>query len=112
MKYSLLGLFVLYSLLGLGNPLYFHIKETEKKCFIEEVPDETLVVGKYKVQIFDKESNQYLPTSPGIGMHVEVKDPEQNVVLSKVIHLTTITFISLLSHIYSVYFVIDKIIVV
>jgi hypothetical protein len=27
------------------NSLYFHIKETERKCFIEEVPDETLVVG-------------------------------------------------------------------
>ena len=25
--------------------LYFHISETERKCFIEEVPDETLVVG-------------------------------------------------------------------
>lgn len=25
--------------------LYFHIRETERKCFIEEVPDETLVVG-------------------------------------------------------------------
>jgi hypothetical protein len=48
------------------------------------VPDETLVVGKYKVQIFDKDSNQYQPTPAGIGMHVEVKDPEQQVVLSKV----------------------------
>ncbi len=28
------------------NSLYFHIKETERKCFIEEVPDETLVIGK------------------------------------------------------------------
>jgi hypothetical protein len=27
------------------NCLYFHIRETERKCFIEEVPDETLVVG-------------------------------------------------------------------
>jgi len=27
--------------------LYFHISETERKCFIEEVPDETLVVGLY-----------------------------------------------------------------
>lgn len=25
--------------------LYFHIKEAEEKCFIEEVPDETLVIG-------------------------------------------------------------------
>lgn len=65
------------------NALYFHIKETERKCFIEEVPDETLVVGKYKVQIFDRDTNDYMPTNQGIGMHVEVKDPEQKVILSK-----------------------------
>lgn len=29
-----------------GNALYFHIGETEKKCFIEEIPDETMVIGK------------------------------------------------------------------
>lgn len=28
-----------------GNALYFHIGETEKKCFIEEIPDETMVIG-------------------------------------------------------------------
>ncbi|RNA09647.1 Transmembrane emp24 domain-containing eca [Brachionus plicatilis] len=65
------------------HSLYFHIRETERKCFIEEVPDETLVVGKYKVQIFDKEANDYLPTPHGIGMHVEVKDPEEKIILSK-----------------------------
>ena len=27
-------------------PLYFHIGETERKCFIEEIPDETMVIGK------------------------------------------------------------------
>ena len=26
-------------------PLYFHIKESETKCFIEELPEETMVVG-------------------------------------------------------------------
>ena len=26
--------------------LYFHMGETEKKCFIEEIPDETMVIGK------------------------------------------------------------------
>jgi p24 family protein alpha len=65
------------------QPLYFHIRETERKCFIEEVPDETLVVGKYKVQIFDRNTNDYMPTTQGIGMHVEVRDPEQKVILSK-----------------------------
>ena len=39
--------FVLISLLSAVSGLYFHIGETEKKCFIEEIPDETMVVGKY-----------------------------------------------------------------
>lgn len=43
--------------------------------------------GKYKVQVFDKDANDYLPTPHGIGMHVEVRDPEQKVVLSKVIFI-------------------------
>lgn len=30
------------------NGLYFHIGETERKCFIEEIPDETNVIGMYK----------------------------------------------------------------
>lgn len=25
--------------------LYFHISETERKCFIEEIPDETSILG-------------------------------------------------------------------
>ncbi|CAI9739069.1 emp24 domain-containing eca-like isoform X1 [Octopus vulgaris] len=66
-----------------SDALFFHIKETEKKCFIEELPDETMVVGKYKVEIFDKNVNKYVPTVHGLGIHVEVKDPEDKVVLSR-----------------------------
>ena len=36
----------------LVSPLYFHIGEAEKKCFVEEIPDETLVVGKIDEQIY------------------------------------------------------------
>ena len=39
-------LFVLFSSFLTASALYFHIGETEKKCFIEEIPDETMVVGK------------------------------------------------------------------
>lgn len=28
------------------SSLYFHIGETEKKCFIEEIPDETMIIGE------------------------------------------------------------------
>ena len=34
--------------------LYFHMGETEKKCFIEEIPDETMVTGKYRTQLYDE----------------------------------------------------------
>lgn len=33
----------------LANGLYFHIAETERKCFIEEIPDETTVLGEQKL---------------------------------------------------------------
>ena len=37
------------SLTIVKSGLYFHIGETERKCFIEEIPDETMVTGNYKV---------------------------------------------------------------
>lgn len=39
-----LVLFVLIAV-ELSSALYFHIGETERKCFIEEIPDETTVIG-------------------------------------------------------------------
>ena len=79
----LILIFSLFQLVNISSALYFHISETERKCFIEEIPDETLVIGKYKVELFDEKTNNYLPSTPGIGMHVEVKDPEDKIVLSK-----------------------------
>ena len=32
-----------------SSGLYFHIGETERKCFIEEIPDETMVTGESKI---------------------------------------------------------------
>ncbi|WKY09238.1 hypothetical protein Q1695_001975 [Nippostrongylus brasiliensis] len=75
-------LLLLVSILVASNALYFHIAETEKKCFIEEIPDETMVIGNYKVQLFDPNTKGY-GDYPNIGMHVEVKDPEDKVILSK-----------------------------
>lgn len=36
-----------FSVLACSSALYFHIGETERKCFIEEIPDETTVLGFY-----------------------------------------------------------------
>ena len=42
-----------------SNGLYFHIGETERKCFIEEIPDETMVTGKLS-QVYRKKLKQKL----------------------------------------------------
>ncbi|XP_012268773.1 transmembrane emp24 domain-containing protein eca [Athalia rosae] len=64
--------------------LYFHIGETERKCFIEEIPDETTVLVNYKVELYDLRSGGFMPSSPGVGMHVEVRDPDDKTILSRV----------------------------
>lgn len=46
---------LLLCLAARGGALYFHIGETEKKCFIEEIPDETMVIGAgAKGSVWDK----------------------------------------------------------
>lgn len=40
---SLITLFIVFDV---TSALYFHIAEGERKCFIEEIPDDTTVIGK------------------------------------------------------------------
>lgn len=77
-------LFLPLLILHVSSALYFHIAETEKKCFIEEIPDETMVVGNYKVELHDPRTGGFMPSGPGIGMHVEIRDPDDKIILSKV----------------------------
>lgn len=35
----------LFLILDFSSALYFHIAEGERKCFIEEIPDDTTVIG-------------------------------------------------------------------
>jgi len=80
--YVLVGL-VFVLLVNSACGVYFHIGEKEKKCFIEELPEDTMVTGRYKAQLWDKKANNFLDSPPGMGMHVEVKDPNGKVILSK-----------------------------
>uniref|UniRef100_A0A8C6SD57 Transmembrane p24 trafficking protein 9 n=1 Tax=Neogobius melanostomus TaxID=47308 RepID=A0A8C6SD57_9GOBI len=83
MKPSAVSLLLLNLFYGFVSPLYFHIGETEKKCFIEEIPDETMIIGNYRTQLYDRQKEEYLPATQGLGMFVEVKDPDDKVILSR-----------------------------
>ncbi|VDP09965.1 unnamed protein product [Soboliphyme baturini] len=64
------------------SAIYFHISESERKCFIEEIPDQTMVIGNYKVELLDQNTRQFVQ-HPGIGMYVEITNPEEQVILSR-----------------------------
>lgn len=49
---SIFSFLVLFIIIDLSTALYFHIGETERKCFIEEIPDETNVIGLYQYYTF------------------------------------------------------------
>jgi len=77
-----LSIFIFWIYITYSEALYFHMSETEKKCFIEELPDQTMVTGTYKVQYYDGNTKTY-SDHPNIGMHVEISDPEKKIILSK-----------------------------
>jgi p24 family protein alpha len=51
---------------------------------IINICDLIFCLGNYKVQLYDPRTGGFMPSSPGIGMHVEVKDPEDKTILSRV----------------------------
>lgn len=75
---------LLLSLVSASEGLYFHIGETEKRCFIEEIPDETLLLVNYKLQLYDPQTGGFMQAAPGLAMHVDIRDPDDKTILSKV----------------------------
>lgn len=64
--------------------LFFHLMRNEKKCFIEEMPEETIFQGHYSVKISKPNSmHEFVPTPSGFGMHVAVTNPDGREVLSR-----------------------------
>ena len=70
---------------GRAAALYFYVSEGADRCFIEEVPAETLIVGTYSAPDIVPWGS---PTWSGIGMTVAVLDPARNPVLTKVLEPT------------------------
>eukprot|EP00124_Ichthyophonus_hoferi_P005612 Ihof_evm1s862 gene=Ihof_evmTU1s862 len=63
--------------------LFFDVRQGDVKCFVEEVPDDTVVVGKYILEVYDKDKTEYYRDEK-IGMHVIVKNPDEEEIMNKV----------------------------
>ncbi|XP_008419229.1 transmembrane emp24 domain-containing protein 11 [Poecilia reticulata] len=71
---------LLLGYLPLAAAMYFDLGEKEQKCIIEEIPEDTLVTGNFFLEPWDVTSFSH---PPHLGVMVTVRDPNQEVQLSK-----------------------------
>lgn len=74
------GMGLLLSGLAMAAAMYFDLGEQEQRCIIQEIPDDTLVTGKFLLEPWNMKSSSH---SPHFGVTVTVKDQNQEVVLTK-----------------------------
>lgn len=82
---SILPLLTLSAVLAPVQALYFYIDGTAPKCFFEELPKDTIVVGDYKAEEYDDQRKVW---SGHDGLHIyisvdEVFDKDHRVVSQK-----------------------------
>ncbi|XP_047586502.1 transmembrane emp24 domain-containing protein 9-like isoform X1 [Lutra lutra] len=73
----------LLALMGHGGAFYLEVRELEEKCFIQEIPDGTVVIGNYKTELYDPAMEKYQPSPQWINLFVFVKDPENKNLLAR-----------------------------
>ena len=67
------SLLPLLSLASAARALYFFIDVTSPKCFFEELPKDTLVVGHYKAEEWDDHKNAW-EVHDGISIYISVDE--------------------------------------
>jgi len=60
---------------GLINSLYFYLDAGAERCFIEDLPLDTIVSGKYKGEEYDNEKHVY-HINPQLGVQITVTEVE------------------------------------
>ncbi|CAK9784827.1 putative ER to Golgi transport-related protein [Cutaneotrichosporon oleaginosum] len=60
-------------LLSAVQALHFYFESNEKRCFLEELPSDTIVEGHYRALLWDETTKQWT-TNPQLGITVNVED--------------------------------------
>ncbi|CAO3635955.1 unnamed protein product [Cunninghamella blakesleeana] len=64
-------LLAIYS--ALSDGLYFYLEGAEKKCFLEELPKETMVTGVYKAEQYSEAQGQWI-VNPQVKVRALVEE--------------------------------------
>lgn len=65
-----------------ANALHFYLDANQKRCFIEELPTDTVVEGSYRALEWSEDKQTYL-TNPESGIIVEVVESESEDIIVK-----------------------------
>ncbi|KZF25614.1 hypothetical protein L228DRAFT_244489 [Xylona heveae TC161] len=65
------------SLILPANALYFYLDGTQPKCFFEELPKDTLVVGHFTAEAYNDQSRRF-EDDPNLGLHISVDEVFDN----------------------------------
>uniref|UniRef100_A0A3Q2QLN9 Transmembrane emp24 domain-containing protein 9 n=1 Tax=Fundulus heteroclitus TaxID=8078 RepID=A0A3Q2QLN9_FUNHE len=79
---SVLKVFLMIFCPSLVSPLHFHMTEREQKCFIEEIPADTVVIGGYWTRLYDEPKDEYLPATQHLNISVAARAPDDQLILS------------------------------
>ncbi|KAH9888869.1 emp24/gp25L/p24 family/GOLD-domain-containing protein [Cubamyces lactineus] len=71
----LLSLCLLLVFAAAANALHFYLDTNEKRCFIEELPTDTVVEGHYRALEWSETEQKYVE-NPNLGILVEVDELE------------------------------------
>ncbi|KAI0763793.1 emp24/gp25L/p24 family/GOLD-domain-containing protein [Trametes elegans] len=71
----LLSLCLLLFFAAVANALHFYLDTNEKRCFIEELPTDTVVEGHYRALEWSETEQKYVE-NPNLGILVEVDELE------------------------------------
>jgi hypothetical protein len=63
----------IFALLSPASALYFYLEGSQTRCFLEDLPKDTLVVGHFKAEEWNAEANAYnINANLGIKITVDV----------------------------------------
>lgn len=80
----LLSILVLAIMPSMVNGLYFFLEGTDPKCFVEELPADTTVVGTYKSEVLDPNTNTWVVNGDNkIVAYAEVIETKDRVMHQK-----------------------------
>ncbi|KAI5808993.1 emp24/gp25L/p24 family/GOLD-domain-containing protein [Peziza echinospora] len=71
------SLVILSSYIVPAAALYFYVNQDTPKCFFEDLPKDTLVVGKYKAEEFDTNQQKFVEDTP-ISILITVEETFDN----------------------------------